>query len=822
MDSGLAPGSAASMPARPRPEILAPAGDMDCVRAAVENGADAVYFGTSKHNARARAANFAVEELPDLCSFLRLRGVKAYVAFNTLLFSNELDNAARLLETILAAGPDALILQDLGVARLVREMSPEVPLHASTQTTTTCAEQIRHLRDLGFSRVILARELSIPEIRRIREASDLDLEVFVHGALCVAYSGQCLTSEALGGRSANRGACAQACRMPYDLVVDGERRDLGDRKYLISPQDLAAYELVPALIDAGVSCFKIEGRLKTPEYVAATTAAYRKAVDEAGVRFSREEELALQQVFSRGLSHGFLSGINHQTLVAARSPKKRGPFLGEVRRVRGRAVELKLRNPVKPGDGVVFDQGRPEENELGGRVYEVWRGGARASEGDSPDVVELTFGDLDLTRVAPGDRVWKTHDPALSRRLRATFDRTRRRVPVDATVEGRTGEPMRLTLRDGARRVSVESDAPLQEARSRPLTVEYLRAHIGRLGETPFELRGLDVRLEGSVMLPVSGINELRRRAAAELAEARRAPARYPVRRVDLSLWRSTAPPEPGPPRLAALCRSLDQVAAALDEGIDLIECDFEDIRKYREASTAAKARGAVVLIAPPRVFKPGEGGILASMARAGADGVLVRSLAHMNAFPGLIRVGDFSLNISNEIAARWHIERGLARFVPSFDLNLEQLAALLGRVPPAWCEIVIHQHMPMFHNEHCVFAAVLSNGTDATNCGRPCDRHRLALRDWAGHTHPVKADVGCRNTVFNAVPQSASPYLAQLLRLGARLFRVDLLEHPADEARRLIRGYRDALEGRRDGAALWRELRASNVLGVTRGPLRG
>src|SRR5688572_17473536 len=272
MQPAPAPGATASMPVRPRPEVLAPAGDFDCVRAAVENGADAVYFGVHKWNARARAKNFTLEELPDLLSFLHLRGVKGYVTFNTLLFSNELEEAEKLLETILRAGPDALLLQDLGVARLVREMSPDVPLHASTQTTTTCAEQFDVLRELGFSRVVLARELSIAEIRRIKAASDMPLEIFAHGALCVAYSGQGLTSEALGGRSANRGACAQACRLPYEMIVDGAPRDLGDQKYLISPQDLSAVELVPELLDLVVS-LKIEGRLKSPEYVAATTRA---------------------------------------------------------------------------------------------------------------------------------------------------------------------------------------------------------------------------------------------------------------------------------------------------------------------------------------------------------------------------------------------------------------------------------------------------------------------------------------------------------------------------------------------------------------------
>src|SRR5262245_3328020 len=339
------------MRARVRPEVLAPAGDMECARAAVACGADAVYFGLSKFNARARADNFTVESLPEFLSFLHVHGVRGYVAFNTLVFSDELDEAARILERVIDARPDALILQDFGIARLARAISPDIELHASTQTTTTCAEAMPALEELGFSRVILARELTLKDIRKIAAETRMPLEVFVHGALCVAYSGQCLTSEALGGRSANRGACAQACRLPYDLIVDGKTFDLGERKYLLSPQDLAAFDIVPELIDPGVRSFKNGGSLKTPEYVAATTRAYRKAVDEAWAgrpaTWSRDEVLELQQVFSRGLSHGFLGGIDHQVLVPALSPKKRGPFLGRVNSIRAGRVGLTLENPLR-------------------------------------------------------------------------------------------------------------------------------------------------------------------------------------------------------------------------------------------------------------------------------------------------------------------------------------------------------------------------------------------------------------------------------------------------------------------------------------------
>jgi putative protease len=824
LETPHAPGDAPSMRASPRPEVLAPAGDMECVRAAVEYGADAVYFGLPKFSARIRAENFTLETLPELLEFLRLRGVKAYIAFNTLVFSDELDEAASMLERVIAAGPDALILQDFGIARLARAISPDIELHASTQTTTTCAEQMAALEELGFSRVILARELTLKDIRKIAAATTMPLEVFVHGALCVAYSGQCLTSEALGGRSANRGACAQACRLPYDLIVDGKNFELGERKYLLSPQDLAAYDIVPELIDAGVRSFKIEGRLKTPEYVAATTRAYRKAVDEAWAQrradWSRDEVLELQQVFSRGLSHGFLDRIDHQVLVPALSPKKRGPFLGRVTSIRAGRVGLTLENPLRTQDGVSFDYGSPDD-ETGGRVYEIRSRGRRVAEAMGGEV-ELSFGDIDWLKVHVGDRVWKTSDPALERRLRAGFETPRSKIAVKAVVSGAAGTPLELDLSDGTRRFAVRSDRPLEAARNRPLTADYLREQIGRLGTTPFELGELDVRLEGDVILPVSALNELRRQAAAGLEGLRRA---NPDKRILPGALDSIRPrseaTSPEAPELVVMARSMDQLRAALDEGVCHVEADFEDPRKYRDAVELARERGAWIALAPPRIFKPGESGILSLVLSCAPDAVLARNLVHIDYFRGKAGlIGDFSLNIANDLAADWFLRRGLDRFTPSHDLNVAQLEALLSRTPAHRAEVVIHQHMPMFHLEHCVFAATLSKGHDATDCGRPCDRHQVALKDRVGKSHALKADVGCRNTVFNAVPQSASPYIAGFRAKGVRWFRAEMLLESAEEAGRLIRGYRDVIGGRSDGQSLWRELRASNVVGVTRGPL--
>src|SRR5450432_152645 len=273
------------------PELLAPAGDWDCAKAAVENGADAIYFGLEKFNARMRAHNFTEADLPGLMEFLHRRGVKGYVTFNTLVFQNELAAAENYLRAIIAAGVDAAIVQDAGICRLIRQLSPDFPIHASTQMTVTSSAGVEFARDLGCNLVVLARECSLKEIEKIQAAPavadpqlptrnpQLPLEVFVHGALCVAYSGQCLTSESLGGRSANRGECAQACRMPYELVSDGVTVNLGDRRYLLSPQDLSGLEVLPDLVRSGVSSLKIEGRLKSAEYVANITRVYREALD---------------------------------------------------------------------------------------------------------------------------------------------------------------------------------------------------------------------------------------------------------------------------------------------------------------------------------------------------------------------------------------------------------------------------------------------------------------------------------------------------------------------------------------------------------------
>ncbi|MCU0786503.1 MAG: DUF3656 domain-containing protein, partial [Verrucomicrobia bacterium] len=701
------------------------------------------------------------------------------------------------------------------------------------------------------------------------------------------------------------GECAQACRMPYDLLSDGKLVPLGDRRYLLSPQDLAGIEVLPQLVAVGVASLKIEGRLKAPEYVANITRVYRNALNQLG-RSRREEahsksaergtrnaehetsltaprsalpvpRYELEMAFSRGLYTGWFGGNNNQELVHARFGKKRGVYLGAVTRVYRDAVEVALESALKPGDGVVFDAGRPEEKEEGGRVYEVRNAecGARNKPDAAPNTqqVLLAFGHghINFDRINEGDKLWKTSDPELEKRWRQSFEGGAPKFtrPVSIEVHGLVGKPLTLIARDEFGHVAqAASTMPLAVAEKQPLSTERLRDQLGRLGGTPFHLGNLDNKLEGAVMLPVSELNRLRREVATELERQRALPKRWKFSRGGTGLWPvvSGVSPETGethtltqhaqssstatPPAefrrdaginprdagatLIVLVRSLPQVEAALKCGISTIYCDFENPKKYREAVTLYHtARGCSVhqpsttsnqpgiFVAPPRIFKPGEEWTLEQVRSCNADGYLVRNYEHLRYFANDRRVGDFSLNVANHLSADYFRNKfGLERVTASYDLNFQQLEALLQGAPPEWFEITIHQHMPMFHMEHCVFCAFLSSGKDYRDCGRPCDVHDVRLRDRVGMEHPLKADVGCRNTVFNSQAQTGAEYVERMLALGVRHFRVEFLNETPAEVATTIGKYRQLLRGEITGTQLWRELKLHNQLGVTRGQM--
>ncbi|KIL38663.1 peptidase U32 [Gordoniibacillus kamchatkensis] len=857
-------------------ELLAPAGDWDCLRAAVANGADAVFFGVEKFNARARAHNFKMDELPDIMAFLHLYGVKGFLTFNILVFEEELPDARELIEACIDAGVDAVIVQDLGLVKMIRDISPDFPIHGSTQMTITSPEAVEFTKPFDIERVVLGRENNLKQIKQIGEQARLPMEVFVHGALCVSYSGQCLTSEMWGGRSANRGECAQACRLPYDLMVDGTQKPMGDVAYLLSPKDLAAIDLVPELIEAGVTSFKIEGRLKSPEYVANVVGKYRAAIDRyfAGSKEgpSEAELRELQQSFSRGFTHGFLKGTNNKQLVEGTFPKSRGVFLGRVKQVLRDGVVVELEAPLKRGDGIVFDAGDPTKKEEGGRVYDLRRRGQKLEGEAEGGMIELVPGrnDVDLSRVHVGDRVWKTNDPHLDKRLRQTFetDKPYRIFPVRVKVFGAEGGPLRTVWTDTAagHTVTAESELPLVRAEKRPMDRALFEEQLGRLGGTIFALQDVEVHLQGELILPMRELNALRRRAVELLEQERQRPRRY-AKRSGMDIYADVAAVAGGAmareagasrdagvvdsdaadgaghtagaelggrrrARLTALCRNLDQVHAVLEHApdVELIYADFEFIKQFPAAVEAVHAAGRRIALATPRIHMPGETGYFRNILNLRPDAVLVRNtgalyffMKHFAEHPGEPQpelIGDFSLNIANHKTAALFLDAGCSRVTPSYDLNIQQMVDLLRRSDTSRLEIVLHQHLPMFHTEHCVYCTFLSEGTDYTNCGRPCEEHRVSLQDRIGMSHPVRVDEGCRNTVYNAIEQSGAEYLQHFLELGVSTYRIEFLEEDAGKVREVLDLYARALRGEVSGSHVWKALKATNQLGVTRGQL--
>jgi putative protease len=826
---------------QPAAELLAPAGDWEALRAAVLNGADAVYFGLSDFNARHRAANFNADELPAVMGYLHDHNVRGFLALNTLIFCDELERVAGLVRAAAQAAVDAVIVQDLGLVQLIRTMVPGLEVHASTQMTLTEPRGMEFARSMGVRRAVLPRETTIPEIRRITAASSLPVEVFVHGALCMAYSGQCLTSESIGGRSANRGQCAQACRLPYELQVDGEPRDLGDVAYLLSPKDLAAYDLIGPLLDAGVTSFKIEGRLKSAQYVAAATQTYRQAVDAAAARrpfrISDDQYRGLAQSFSRGFSHGFLGGLDHQQLVHGRFPKSRGMRVGRVvgGHDRGLLVELDrdCRTTLSPGDGVVFDEGHPEQDEQGGRLFAVEPAGGRR--------LALVFGKgtLNPRAVAEGALVWKTDDPRLRRQLEISYARDRivRRTPVVARLQARVGAPLQLALADAQGRCAqVQSAQLLEAARNQPASEAMLRQQLDRLGDTPFELAEVSLDIDDRVMVPKSLLNDLRRRAAEQLVAMQSGRAAVAIDQPDalermrrrIAQRHPVGPDEQGEPTLSVLVRTEAQLEAALEwrspdgAGLDIVYCDFEDMRRYEQAVVRGRERGRAIGLATLRILKPQEEGLHNLILKAQPDAVLCRNLGAALFFaeqaPAIRRIGDYSLNVANDLAADLMIQLGLERLVPSYDLNMRQFESLVQRFDPRKFEVVVHQHMPMFHMEHCVFAHTLSTGKDHRDCGRPCDRHRVDLKDRAGVVHPLLPDTGCRNTLYNGAAQSAAAYLPAMIAWGVDHFRVELLRESAEDALSILDRYALILAGRDVPHTLERRLDVLSQFGVSAG----
>ena len=844
------------------PELLLPVGTRDMLESAINNGADAVYYGVPHWNARGRTEDFSFEDVEEMIRYARLRGVKTYLAMNILIFEREIQELPEFLERLIALKPDAFIIQDIGLARLIKAISPEQEIHASTQMTLASSEAVNLVKDIGFSRAVLARELSAKQIAQIKSLTDLELEVFIHGALCVSYSGQCLTSENFGGRSANRGQCAQSCRLPYRIFVDGKEWKDPKARYLFSTRDLCALPKLEELKEIGVESLKVEGRLKSPEYVAAVSHAYRKALEilsEKGYKEKAEcangnaAELTAQDLeplevlFSRGLNTGWLDGVNHQELVDGSFSNHHGEFIGTVVQVDRNGVIVELEDkPVPctllPGDGILFEEYRaePEPRQTGSRLYKATfqqanrsgKNAARNAPGSAAkSQVRLEFGrEFNLRKVTYGMKAYRNDSPALEKELHKTFtDKSfAKHIPVCMTLEGKIGEPLKLTItetrdnhegcenRENCATASVNSatvEGAVLEASRNEVAPDALQAiakkELSALSATAYVLDKLEIKLPANAFLPGKVLRTLRQDAVLALDEKRLqwkelAPSAENGREFlhhVAQVAGSSNSEKSKRMNITVLVRRPEQIDALQGLDIDKVVMDFDWGVKYDEPLDRIHKLGFEAGIATLRIHKPSENHYIKQILTLMPEFALVRNLGSLALLKesGIPMVGDYSLNATNSASYDWLWAQGLERLHPSWDLNSTQLFDLLKNIDGSKLELALHQYMPAFHSEYCAFARALTTGRRFPECKKICTQHKVEILDHKGERHFLQSDAECRNTLFVGKPQSALKLLPRLIAQNVSSYRLELLDEEPESVRRKIDIYTQAIRGKLD-----------------------
>ncbi len=797
------------------PELLAPAGSLDAVRAAFANGADAVYLGVGRFNARDEGAQISLDDLKRACRVAHGRGGKVYLTLNTLVKTHELADALELLGCCVDAGIDAVLVQDLGMVRLIRDLYPSLAVHGSTQMSVHDAAAARVVREMGAERVVLARENSLDDIRAIRkEVPDIGLETFVHGALCISYSGQCFMSGMISERSANRGSCAQSCRKDYVLNEADGGAEL-DRGYLISAKDLGAYDHLQAIAEAGIGCLKIEGRKKQPEYVATVTKAYREfltRIENGSFEVpSFEETQPLVQIFSRGFTGGMYGGREGRGYVTRTHPDNHGLKLGVVVESDDHEVIVDVRSPLRVGDGLGFEPaaGAAPEQTIGFSVRHVRTVSVRNG------VHRQAIASRD--RVPQGWAVIRTADPELKRLARESFadidgDPQIGVEGLDVRLFGNAGGPLKAVFSTGGDSESVESALPLRPATAHPLDEARLREQLGRLGGTPYVLGGVDIRgLADSLFLPMSELNRLRQAAVAVLLERRELSqsthraersARIGERVQAIAITDLSAALEQHPSfRVIAEVWRIEDAQAAAAAGANEVVLDpflrqpatpRARVMKLRDELAAL---GVSLRIRTPTVVRPDD--------RRALEPWLATGLPLLTGHLGLLAeqgavghdvVADYAVNAFNPHTARELFRLGASRITPSIELTTAEIEALVAPWNGRGFELLVYGRTEGMTIEHCVLSAAFDR--EPTTCRDLCvQKHsNVELTDPTGYVFPVATDSDCRNRLLHSRSVDGSAYLPRLWAAGVRNFKL-VFNVPGDDVARVVRVFRDQLD---------------------------
>jgi len=797
----------------PRPELLAPAGSLDAVRAAVANGADAVYLGVEKFNARDEGAQLTLDDLEQACLIAHERGTRVYLTLNILVKPHELTDALLHLGECIDRGIDAAIVQDLGLVRLIQRAYPGFEIHGSTQMTVHDASGARVMEWLGIDRVVLARENTLDDIREIRAAvPTLGLESFVHGALCISYSGQCFMSGMISERSANRGSCAQSCRKDYVLMDVDAQTEL-DRGYLISAKDLGAWEHLAEIADAGIGCLKVEGRKKKPEYVATVTRTYRDFLDrvEQGTFTAppAAETEPLVQIFSRGFTGGMYGGRAGRDYITRTQPDNHGFDLGVVVANERGEVIVDIRSAVDVGDGLGFEPvggGRPDES----RGFSVT---AVRTVSEREGVVRQAIASRAFIPV--GWAVRRTSAAQLLDRARKSFaglqgEARRRRAALDVRVFGHGGAPLKAVFTADGEEVTVATDVPLAAASKRALEVQVLREQFGRLGETPFALGSVDVAaLAEGLFIPLSELNHLRQHAVDELMTRRdwahqaslaeREARVLEIVPVTPEAW--PAGDEDDRPRLSVQVWREEDARAALEAGAD--EIVFDPFLRHpapararvRALADECASRGATLRLRTPTIVRPEDRRRLKPWLALGLP-VLTGHLGLVDELSkaGVDVVADYATNGFNGHTAAALFELGAKRVTASVELTVDELAALVAPWNGRGFDVFLYGRPEGMTIEHCVLSAAFER--EPTTCRDLCvQKHtNVELTDPSGYVFPVATDSDCRNRLLHSRAVEGGEYLPRLWRAGIRGYRVTF-NVPGDPVADIVGAYRGILD---------------------------
>ncbi|SHG48637.1 putative protease [Thermosyntropha lipolytica DSM 11003] len=789
-------------------ELLAPAGNFASFMAGIANGADAVYLGGKDFNARQGAENFTEEEIKEAVYYAHVRGRKVYITINTLLANDELERALDYLFRLYRLGIDAVIVQDLGFMQAVRRVLPDLRIHASTQMTVHNEQGALFIYNEGVKRVVLAREMSLDEIKKIKNAvPDLELEVFAHGALCYSYSGQCLFSSMVGGRSGNRGRCAQPCRLRYRLYKDKENKPLALEKgqYILSPADIALIDFLPELKKAGVNSLKIEGRMKRPEYVAVVTRNYRRMLDvleeKGDYTVDEETKKELLKIFNRHLSRGYLWGVKDDILSPMR-PNNRGVNVGRVvSQDKDFNTEIKLSDEVQLGDGLEIWVNKGKNPAF--IVKEMRKNGKKVAVAGKGDVITVKI----EGRVAKGDRVFKTHDEKLISSAVASIKNSSFKVGVKARVYLEAGRPLVLEFIDDNGNIArAESALPLEKAEKQGLDAATLREKIGRLGNTPFYLQDLVlIGEENTLIIPFSEINATRRRVCEELYKI----YSYSYDRIEeeeyiiskksyLEKREKVRKSGKRIPRLCITVSGIEEAVAARKAGADRVYIALEKLIKPRAPfDVHAVNRSLVDLnleyggIIPclPRIQKPGE---FRPEILEGVEEVLTGNLGSMKwcLDKGIRTRADYTLNVFNQYALEYLLDKGVKGVALSPELSFKELASFtdLSRA-----ELLVHGELILMVSEYCPFPYLLEGERD--KCPRFCQRGEYYIKDEKGYEFPVTTDAFCRYYVFNSRTLCLIDDLPKITKLGVEGVRIEGRRLKPEEVSATVRIYRQALD---------------------------